>query len=32
MKTLGIYSIFCECGKVYIEQTGHSIQTGSPAP
>jgi predicted GIY-YIG superfamily endonuclease len=27
LKTPGIYSIPCECGKVYIGQTGHSIDT-----
>jgi hypothetical protein len=26
LKTPGIYSITCECGKVYIGQTGRSIQ------
>jgi hypothetical protein len=26
LKTPGIYSIPCECGKVYIGQRGHSIQ------
>jgi hypothetical protein len=26
LKTPGMYSIPCECGKVYIEQSGRSIQ------
>jgi hypothetical protein len=26
-KTLGVYSIPCKCGKFYIGQTGHSIET-----
>jgi hypothetical protein len=26
LRTLGIYSIPCECGKVYIGQSGRSIQ------
>jgi hypothetical protein len=27
LKTPGMYSILCECGKVYIGQTGRSIDT-----
>jgi hypothetical protein len=27
LKTPGIYRIRCECGKVYIGQTGHSVDT-----
>jgi hypothetical protein len=27
LKTLGVYSIPCECGQVYIGQTGRSIDT-----
>jgi hypothetical protein len=27
LKVLGIYNIPCECGKVYIGQTGHSTET-----
>ncbi|XP_033607053.1 uncharacterized protein LOC117282253 [Cryptotermes secundus] len=27
LRTPGIYSIPCECGKVYIGQTGHSVGT-----
>ena len=27
LRTLGIYSILCECGRVYIGQSGRSIQT-----
>jgi hypothetical protein len=26
-KMPGVYSILCECGKVYIGQTGHSVET-----
>ena len=26
LRTPGVYSIPCECGKVYIEQSGQSIQ------
>jgi len=26
LRTLGVYSISCECGRVYIEQSGRSIQ------
>jgi hypothetical protein len=27
LKTAGVYSIPCECGKVYVGQTGRSIET-----
>jgi hypothetical protein len=27
LKTPGVYSILCECGQVYIGQTGRSIYT-----
>jgi hypothetical protein len=27
LKTPGVYSVSCECGQVYIEQTGLSIET-----
>jgi hypothetical protein len=27
LRTLGIYSILCECGRVYIGQSGRSIPT-----
>jgi hypothetical protein len=27
LKTSGVYSIPCECGQVYIGQTGHSVDT-----
>jgi hypothetical protein len=27
LKTPGVYSVPCECGQVYIEQTGHSTET-----
>jgi predicted GIY-YIG superfamily endonuclease len=27
LKTPGVYSILCECGKVYIGQTGHLVET-----
>ena len=26
LRTLGIYSILCECGRVYIGQSGRSVQ------
>jgi hypothetical protein len=27
LNTLGVYSVFGKCGQIYIEQTGHSIET-----
>jgi hypothetical protein len=27
LRTPGVYSIPCECGQVYIRQTGHSVDT-----
>jgi hypothetical protein len=27
LKTRGVYCIPCECGKVYVGQSGHTIET-----
>jgi hypothetical protein len=27
LRTPGVYRILCECGKVYVGQTGHSVDT-----
>jgi predicted GIY-YIG superfamily endonuclease len=27
LKITGVYSVLCECGKVYIGETGHTIET-----